>query len=157
MKNTLFSFLFLLALLPLNAQSVTDEAGGIDTEFNFISEENKLDVTAQILIQRGYARSNSSSTYEENAAYGYAYGMQVYFLEVLFKGEFAAIDQNRFKKRVYLIEFLDENDEIIYSIERNPGLITYTGGETSVLQINLSGIPLLILDFTTTIQIKAVS
>ncbi|WP_321368791.1 hypothetical protein [uncultured Draconibacterium sp.] len=64
-----------------NAQNIVQSLGGIETNFQIVSDNLDLHVSNQYIIQR--AEKESATRYYGEASYGYGYGYQSYHLEFI--------------------------------------------------------------------------
>lgn len=153
-SHYLLVFLLLLAGIPFQSigQTLLEKLGGVKTDFILTSDTVVLEVFDQVIIQRGNVVHGSINDG------GYGYGNQNYFLEFITREKIQKIKTNGPKNDFYRMELIDKNGNIlgrIYPFLHHVKVIS--NKETPLLYthaINLSEVPLILLDKTTRINIE---
>jgi len=141
----------------LEAQSVTEKLGAVSTEFTFLSLDDTLNVTDQIILKRGLSKAKTENDRWGDSAYGMGYGLglETFRLEFSSKDNIKTLLVSERNKRAYEIEFLDQNQSLLLKKEVSiKNMIRYWNGEDlHVFSLNLQDIPLVILNTTSYFKI----
>ncbi|MBT5530536.1 MAG: hypothetical protein HOK35_15360 [Cytophagia bacterium] len=110
MKKNL-SFLILLFISSLlYSQSLTEQLGGIKSNFIISSNNEIVDIASQFIIKRG----NYDYTYLSEGGFGYGY--ESYWLEIQFNTNIKPIEkESSNKRRHFTISLFDKNNQLLLS------------------------------------------
>ncbi|MEL7220637.1 MAG: hypothetical protein AAGJ93_04910 [Bacteroidota bacterium] len=158
---SVFAFqIMILSCLPflLQAQSITESIGGVNTKFIIKSDSVLLNDSQQLIIKRGaydFSRElNAPANTTLNVGYGYGY--ESYHLEFTSQQEILTVIQSQRKQarrdEYFLIQLLDQSGVSYRNIELNATEVESISGARSVrdklyaYSINLNQIPLVVLN-----------
>lgn len=145
-------------IVSAGAQPISQQMGGIETEFTIISGDVDLNRTKQLLIRRAIGHSYIKNMIDGGAGWGYGYAslhLEFVSREAIQVQHF---DEPGKKRAYYLVECFNRQGEIIAQIEMDtaavrefsnrqlPPLLSYS--------IDLQAIPVVILDQTSVINIE---
>lgn len=140
-----------------NAQSLIEKLGGVRTEFVIRSISTDVPVLSQAIVKRGMHRSNYSTGLEQ--AYGYAYGLQTYYLEFSTNSKIHERYVNKKGRRTYYeIKLFDNLGKLILvkNIGNHMVKVSSNGDDLRTYSVNLKEIPMVLLDQTKKIEIERV-
>ncbi|MFK7756964.1 MAG: hypothetical protein AB8B53_08555 [Flavobacteriales bacterium] len=147
----------LLLCLSIQAQTLTEQAGGITTDFIITSVNDTLNVLDQIIIKRGLSNSKIKEDIVRDPAYaaGFGYGLQTYRLEFSSSNIIQTKKADQRRARYYEIELFDIKDNLLLTTRLTRADVTqfWNGTNLYVYSINLQMIPLVILNSAHKVQI----
>ncbi|QGY42852.1 hypothetical protein GM418_04035 [Maribellus comscasis] len=166
MKVKIFLFAVIqLSVVHICAQSLEESLGGIETNFQFFSNNIDLKVTDQFIIKRAEKKASASTNYSANSAYGYGYGYQSFHLEFVTK-EYYTIEEvehkGRYSDKIELT-FYNSDDIALatHTLDYSVVDLSYNISSDEIqffYSIDLLGIPIVLLNKTAKINfIKKVS
>jgi hypothetical protein len=147
----------LLTIETANAQSLIEKLGGIRTDFEIRSISTDVPVLSQAIVKRGMHRSRYHNGLDE--AYGYAYGVQTYYLEFSTNSK---LHERYVSKKgrwtYYEVKLYDNSGKLIMEkkIDNHMVAISSNGDDLRTYSLNLKEIPLILLDQTKKITIEKV-
>ena len=151
-------YIIVVLLISVNTvafgQSLTEQLGGIRTDFTIYFQSKKIDVVDQLVIRRGLSKYNYEEEPIMEYAYGYGYGLQTLRLEVMYRTNLVTDDRKR--RYYYRIVFFDKDGSILGSLDIARSDLIIVKGDVNVYSINLQDIPMVLLDHTTSMDIEVV-
>lgn len=171
MRTIISLFLLLQCIVfSCNAQSLTEELGGIKTNFQIVSDDEDLKVTDQFIIQRAEKKANHSSStdinyssasgYSYGYGYGYGYGYQSFHLEFIAHESYITkeIDHKNRNYNKLILTFYGANDVILgtRSWDRSDvDILFHLPGDSKhyFYSIDLIDVPMVLLSETAKIDI----
>ena len=146
--------LFFLTSMPfqLASQTILEKLGAVKTDFIITSDTVVFEVFDQVIIQRGNAIHGALNEG------GYGYGNQNYFLEFITREKIQKLKTYGPKNDFYRIELIDKNGNVLGRIYPYLHHVKVISNRVSPLLhthvINLSEVPMVLLDKTTRINIE---
>jgi len=160
-KHGLTIFFLFLIFNSLFAQTLSEKLGGVKTDFTIISGEDTLEVDKQIIIKRGDFNTNHDYYGDDDGAYGYGYGYQSFHLEFTSKDKVAKVKlykpKNNGQSYCTFHCYDKDGNQILEMFVPPTRLKEIKNAKTTtsyIYSFNLIGIPIVILDKTTTIYIE---
>lgn len=168
-KHWLFTSLFLfLAFNGLLAQTLSEKLGGVTTNFTIISGDDTLSLDKQIIVKRAKYKAEKNHQVHETFeggyggyGYGLGYGYQSFHLEFTSKAKVnrtTVYNGNRKPKWVCSFHCYDANGkqilEMFVPADRLKQGFSNQEADSFIYSLNLVGVPIVVLDKTTTIQIE---
>lgn len=112
MKKNLILTAILLLSTQLFAQTLTEQLGGVKTNFVFSSNGVEINVLNQLIIERG------NYDYSIMGQGGYGYGYQSYWLEIQVDTFIHAVKTDKsIYVRNFIIEFYDKDNNLLQSMK----------------------------------------
>ena len=161
-------FFFFLIFNGLLAQSLSEKLGGVSTDFIIVSGDDTLDIDKQIIVKRAkYKAEKDYKTHESyeggygGYGYGMGYGYQSFHLEFTSNTKIVSKTiYNGNRRPTYYCTFYcyDKNGQQILEklvpATRLKQMFNSQSATSFVYSLNLVGIPIVVLDNTTTIKIE---
>jgi hypothetical protein len=144
-RNTLIIIpIFLFLSGHLNAQSLSEKLGAVQTNFKFYSDTVDLNVSDQFIIKKtgSYYSTSNSVAYES------------FHLEFVSKKRlFLDNSKHLFGDRAYKIDFYNSNNTMLFTINLSPNFINIaknpdTRESPIFYSIDFINIPIALLDMT---------
>ncbi|OAV45142.1 hypothetical protein [Lewinella sp. 4G2] len=153
MKTLTLLFFFSLSTM-LSAQPLSQQLGGIKTDFTIYFQSQQVEVLDQVVIKRGLSNYQYETDGILEHAYGFGYGLQTYRLEVMSPVDFEIEERRR--KSHYRLVFFGEDGTKLLSRYLSRSHLFVLKGDVNFYSINLEDIPMLLLDNTASIDIEFV-
>jgi len=161
---SIFVFLF-FTFNGLLAQTLSEKLGAIPTDFTIISGEDTLEVNKQVIIKRAKFNKEKKVSFDEYDSYGYGYGLgygyQSFHLEFTSEEKIARetiYNGNRQPKWICTFHCYDKDGKQILEkfvpSDRLKQIYNSPSATSFIYSLNLVGIPIVVLDNTTTIHIE---
>jgi len=151
--------LFFFAFGTLGAQNsdpspLTEQLGGVRTDFNMVIQGDTIPLMDQAIYLRGNIRWDIDAVLE----YGAGAGLQNYRYEVLIDHAPEILEKLNRRRTNLQMRFYDSAGNMIYSGRFGSGLVQliYSENRPTWMSVNLINIPFLILDRTDTISLIVV-
>jgi len=146
--------LLLLVSTVVAGQSLTEQLGGIRTDFTIYFQSEKVDVVDQLIIHRGLSKYNYEEEPIMEYGYGYGYGLQTLRLEVMTRASLATDVRKR--RYYYRIVLFDKDGSQLSSLNISQSDLTVIEGDINAYSINLQHIPMILLDHASSVDIEVV-
>jgi hypothetical protein len=162
--KTAITIITLVLSFVSTSQTLVEEMGGIDSNFEFYSNGKKLDVQKQILIERSTAKASYSEV--ENESYGYGYAYVDWRIE--FVSSNMIISRNKEKpeniwhRGRYELRLKNDSGGILLTQYLHQNMVNEWSGNTGeaavyTYSINLHGLPVVILNNVAVVEIVRIN
>lgn len=163
MKTIISLFVMLQCILfTVNAQSLTETLGGVETNFQIVSDSVDLKATDQFIIQRAEKNTKYRSGMTGDGGYGYGYGCgyQSFHLEFIARETYVTkvIDHKDRDYNKIVLTFYDSDDIILASQTWNRSEIdilfhSHPDNSRYFYSIDIKDVPMVLLAKTVKIDI----
>ena len=162
-KHGLTIFFLFLIFNSLFAQTLSEKLGGVTTDFTIISNNDTLDIDRQFIIKRAEYHAEHDHRFDTDGGYGYGYGYgyQSFHLEFISKDKVAKVKlykpKNNGQSYCTFHCYDKDGNQILEMFVPPTRLKEIKNAKTTtsyIYSFNLIGIPIVILDKTTTIYIE---
>jgi len=166
-KNIFLCFCLFFSIQLSSAQSLTEQLGGVKTNFIFTTSLGEMEVLSQAIIKRGYYEYDNKYNYdiwtdaEGYSAYGL--GMESFWLEFTTTKALKEVYHKKKwsdeKMTYFKLKLIDKDGKNLLIVKLHPKFekIASNEADLTTYSFNLYSIPIIVLDETHTIEIERVT
>lgn len=131
-------------------QTLSEQLGGVKTEFVILSASDTMEVLDQQIIKRGLSDWGNGVSYSSEKASAYGYGLETFRFEFSSKDTLRKVTSSRKKRQRYFLQAYDENGSLLMCdyLKRGDVWFRSNGSGISIYSVNLQGVPLVSLNKT---------